>query len=150
MHLLLHLEDLFTHIYICIHLSYRQCLVLDQSFLSHILYMSVIFLICFLVRSFSILIYCFSYICCYHFSSVLTVIILFLNMNAICQIYRVPLSQYKFKWLPKHFPVLSLFFNDSESRHNLGSSKIIYIYIYICLITYMYEYIYVCIYTVDP
>ena len=130
MHLLLHLED--------------------QSFLSHILYMSVIFLICFLVRSFSILIYCFSYICCYHFSSVLTVIILFLNMNAICQIYRVPLSQYKFKWLPKHFPVLSLFFNDPESRHNLGSSKIIYIYIYICLITYMYEYIYVCIYTVDP
>ena len=118
-HLLLHLEDLFTHIYICIHLSYRHCLVLDRSFLSHILYMSVIFLIYFLVRSFSILIYCFSYICYYHFSSVLTVIILFLNMNAICQIYRVLLSQYKFKWLPKHFPVLSLFFNDPESRHNL-------------------------------
>lgn len=43
MHLLLHLEDLFTRIYIHILLSCRHCLVLDWSFLSHIPYMSVIF-----------------------------------------------------------------------------------------------------------
>ena len=53
-------------------------------------------------------------------------------------------------------PLLSLFFNDPEFRHDLGSDKIMYI----CLITYMYVYIYiyiyiythicVCVYTVDP
>ena len=99
-------RSFYTPLYMY-HLTYRHCLVLDWSFLSHFPYMSVIFLIYFLVSCLSILIYCFSYsilfltvyyisysilqffLCHHHFSSVLTIIILFLNMNTICQIYRI-------------------------------------------------------------
>ena len=47
-------RSFYTPLYMY-HLTYRHCLVLDWSFLSHIPYMSVIFLIYFLVSCLSIL-----------------------------------------------------------------------------------------------